>query len=181
MDATTPSPSRSYSILDGIDFEALPKALQLSITSRLQFILRARELGFTLNEIKELLSLWLDPGTSCEDIKAWAEVKIAVLEEKPFPFSSPMDRPLEKLIKPGMSKAKVRAILGRPFERRVSDGCEQWLYYMKFLEAFRVNFNEQGNVIAASWQPELGGISTAQASGLEWRDCVCRLAEAEHA
>jgi MerR family mercuric resistance operon transcriptional regulator len=52
------------------------------VIARLQFILRAKELGFTLNEIKELLSLRVDPGTSCEDMKARAEVKIADIEEK---------------------------------------------------------------------------------------------------
>jgi MerR family mercuric resistance operon transcriptional regulator len=47
-----------------------------------QFILRAKELGFTLHEIKELLSLRVDPGTSCADVKARAEVKIADIEAK---------------------------------------------------------------------------------------------------
>lgn len=49
---------------------------------RLQFIQRAKELGFTLNEIKELLSLRVDPDSSCEDVRARAEVKIADIEEK---------------------------------------------------------------------------------------------------
>ena len=52
------------------------------VVARLQFILRAKALGFTLNEIKELLSLRIDPGTSCEDVKARALVKIAAIEEK---------------------------------------------------------------------------------------------------
>jgi MerR family mercuric resistance operon transcriptional regulator len=52
------------------------------VLARLQFILRAKELGFTLNEIKELLSLRVDPGTACEDMKARAEVKIAHIQEK---------------------------------------------------------------------------------------------------
>src|SRR5260370_25014646 len=52
------------------------------VIARLQFIQRAKELGFTLNEIKELLSLRLDPGTSCEDVQARAEVKIADIEAK---------------------------------------------------------------------------------------------------
>lgn len=49
---------------------------------RLQFIHRAKELGFTLNEIRELLSLRVDPDTSCEDVRARAEVKISDIEEK---------------------------------------------------------------------------------------------------
>jgi MerR family mercuric resistance operon transcriptional regulator len=52
------------------------------VVARLQFILRAKGLGFTLSEIKELLSLRLDPGTSCGDVKARAESKIADIEEK---------------------------------------------------------------------------------------------------
>jgi MerR family copper efflux transcriptional regulator len=52
------------------------------VIARLLFIMRAKELGFTLSEIKELLSLRVDPGTCCEDVKARAEVKIADIEEK---------------------------------------------------------------------------------------------------
>jgi MerR family mercuric resistance operon transcriptional regulator len=52
------------------------------VIARVQFILRAKELGFTLNEIKELLSLRVDPGMSCADVKARAEGKIAAIEEK---------------------------------------------------------------------------------------------------
>ncbi len=52
------------------------------VIARLQFIQRAKELGFTLNEIKELLSLRVDPDTSCEDVRARAEVKIADIEGK---------------------------------------------------------------------------------------------------
>lgn len=52
------------------------------VIARLQFIQRAKELGFTLNEIKELLSLRVDPGTRCDDVKARAEVKIADIEGK---------------------------------------------------------------------------------------------------
>ncbi len=49
---------------------------------RLRFIQRAKELGFTLSEIKELLSLRVDPDTSCEDVRARAEIKIADIEGK---------------------------------------------------------------------------------------------------
>jgi len=43
---------------------------------------RAKELGFTLNEIKELLSLRLDPETTCGDVKQRAETKIGDIEER---------------------------------------------------------------------------------------------------
>jgi MerR family transcriptional regulator, copper efflux regulator len=50
--------------------------------ARLLFIRQAKELGFTLNEIKELLSLRFDPTSSCADVKGRAEAKIADVEEK---------------------------------------------------------------------------------------------------
>lgn len=49
---------------------------------RLRFIRRAKELGFTLTEIRELLSLRLDPSTTCGDVKHRAELKIADIESK---------------------------------------------------------------------------------------------------
>lgn len=52
------------------------------IVVRLRFIRRAKELGFTLKEIKELLSLKLDPSTTCADVKGRAEVKIADIEAR---------------------------------------------------------------------------------------------------
>ena len=45
------------------------------VVDRLRFIRRAKELGFTLNEIKELLSLRIDPTTTCADVKSRAEEK----------------------------------------------------------------------------------------------------------
>lgn len=49
---------------------------------RILFIQRAKELGFSLKEICELLSLRVDPGTSCADVKAKAEAKLASIDEK---------------------------------------------------------------------------------------------------
>jgi MerR family copper efflux transcriptional regulator len=48
----------------------------LQAAARVTFIQQAQELGFTLAEIKELLALRLDPGTSCAEVKAKAEEKI---------------------------------------------------------------------------------------------------------
>jgi len=53
-----------------------------AVVPRLLFIKRAKELGFTLNEIKELLSLRLAPDTTCADVKQRAETKVADVEEK---------------------------------------------------------------------------------------------------
>ncbi|MFQ6071039.1 MAG: heavy metal-responsive transcriptional regulator [Candidatus Aminicenantales bacterium] len=50
--------------------------------ARTEFIKHAKELVFSLEEISELLSLRVDPDTSCGDVKRMAEVKIADIEEK---------------------------------------------------------------------------------------------------
>ena len=52
------------------------------VVNRLRFIKRAKELGFSLNEIKELLSLRLDLTTTCADVKERAEEKIDDIEAK---------------------------------------------------------------------------------------------------
>lgn len=49
---------------------------------RLRFIRHAQEVGFTLKEISELLSLRVDPETTCADIRTRAERKIAEVENK---------------------------------------------------------------------------------------------------
>lgn len=52
------------------------------VIRRIQFIKRAKDLGFSLKEIKELLALRVDPETTCSEVKARAEVKIADLATK---------------------------------------------------------------------------------------------------
>ena len=49
---------------------------------RLRFILRAKELGFTLTEIGELLELRVDPTKSCADVRTLARAKMADIEAK---------------------------------------------------------------------------------------------------
>ena len=53
-----------------------------AVVRRLQFIRRAKELGFTLNEIKELLSLKTSAGVTCASAKRKAEEKIADIDGK---------------------------------------------------------------------------------------------------
>ena len=48
-----------------------------SAVQRLRFIRRAKELGFSLKEIRELLELQADPQTTCDDIRQRAEQKLA--------------------------------------------------------------------------------------------------------
>lgn len=49
---------------------------------RLQFVLRARELGFGLDEIRQLLSLSMDATKSCNDVYDIATQHLAVVNQK---------------------------------------------------------------------------------------------------
>ncbi len=53
-----------------------------STVGRVRFIKRAQELGFTLSEIRELLSLRVDRERSSGAVKALAEAKIRDIEGK---------------------------------------------------------------------------------------------------
>ncbi len=50
--------------------------------ARVRFIRRAKDLGFTLREITELLELRVDPKKSCADVRALAKAKIADVDAK---------------------------------------------------------------------------------------------------
>ena len=50
--------------------------------ARIRFIRRAKELGFSLREIGELMELRLDPSSRCGDVKRRAEQKVPDIEEK---------------------------------------------------------------------------------------------------
>ncbi|HEX9672367.1 MAG TPA: heavy metal-responsive transcriptional regulator [Burkholderiales bacterium] len=65
--ARTPSGYRQYSA---------------DAVARLRFIRQAKELGFTLAEIRELLALKVAPGKSCADVRARAQAKIADVEQR---------------------------------------------------------------------------------------------------
>lgn len=52
------------------------------IEIRLSFIRRAKDLGFSLKEIKELLSLKAKPKSKCGSVKNKANKKIEEIEEK---------------------------------------------------------------------------------------------------
>lgn len=49
---------------------------------RVRFIQNAKEVGFTLKDIGELLALRQEPGTSCTDIKLRATQKIEEVDQK---------------------------------------------------------------------------------------------------
>ncbi|HXF64961.1 MAG TPA: MerR family DNA-binding protein [Caldilineaceae bacterium] len=49
---------------------------------RIRFIKRAQELGFSLHEIADLLSLRVEAQTACAEVKQRAEAKVAEIEQK---------------------------------------------------------------------------------------------------
>ena len=63
---------------------------------RVRFIKRAKELGFSLKEIKELLALRIAPGTTCDQIKKRADAKVGDIEDKIRSLQR-MKRALKKL------------------------------------------------------------------------------------
>lgn len=50
--------------------------------SRIRSVKRAKELGFTLKEIKELLSLRASPRSRCADVRRCAEEKVEDIQQK---------------------------------------------------------------------------------------------------
>lgn len=50
--------------------------------TQIRFIKRAQQLGFSLKEIQELLTLRVDGQTSCEQVKERAAAKLAEVEQK---------------------------------------------------------------------------------------------------
>ncbi len=84
-----------------------------SVVSRLQFIRHAKELGFTLSEIKELLGLWFDVNTKCVHVRQRAEQKITDIEDK--------IRSLQKM------KRSLKKIMSQCENRDVVDVCPLWL------------------------------------------------------
>ncbi len=53
-----------------------------AIVARLRFIVRAKALGFTLEEIRELLMLKVDAHATCTEIQEIATEKIALIKNK---------------------------------------------------------------------------------------------------
>ena len=62
----------------------------------LQFVHRGRELGFSLDEIGELLTLWQDKSRASKDVRALAQRHISDLDRKIAEMQS-MKRTLENL------------------------------------------------------------------------------------
>ena len=56
------------------------RAFSSEAVRRVRFIKRAQGLGFSLKEIKALLTLRIDPRRSCGDVRTRAEAKIEEIE-----------------------------------------------------------------------------------------------------
>ncbi len=74
---------------------------------RLRFIKHAKDLGFSLQEIGELLELRVAPGTTCGHIKRRAETKIADIDGRIRSLQR-MRRALKRLAAACDGKAPVR-------------------------------------------------------------------------
>jgi len=64
---------------------------------RLKFIKEAQALGFTLNEVKQLLALRVSPGMTCNDVRERAEAKVADIQYKVDSLLA-MTRALQQLV-----------------------------------------------------------------------------------
>ncbi len=62
----------------GAGFRDYPK----STVERIRFIRQAQEIGFSLREIEELLSLRADPSADCADVREQAMAKLAEVDHK---------------------------------------------------------------------------------------------------
>lgn len=69
----------------------------LETVDRVRFIRQAKDLGFSLREIKDLLALRIAPGTTCGQIKKRTQAKIADIEER-IRILERMKRALAKLM-----------------------------------------------------------------------------------
>lgn len=84
-----------------------------SVVSRLQFIRNAKDLGFTLAEIRELLGLWFDVSTRCVHVRERAEQKITDIEDR--------IRSLQKM------KRSLKKIISQCETRDTVEVCPLWL------------------------------------------------------
>ena len=79
---------------------------------RIRFIRQAQELGFSLREIKELLSLRTDPATDCANVRERAQSKLDEVNRKIAGMKG-IQTALEKLIAacPGQGALQVCSII----------------------------------------------------------------------
>jgi len=90
---------------------------------RVRFIRQAQEIGFSLKEIKELLSLRVDPDADCGEVRAHARSKLDEVNRKIASLKE-MKAALEELIEvcPGPGAALGECSILEALTRSVLDG-----------------------------------------------------------
>ena len=108
-----PKPPRSVSLYRRYPEDTAP---------RVRFVKHAQALGFSLQEIRELLSLRATPKARCADVKHRAEAKIAEINEKVRALRT-MSSALKRLVSQceGALPASACPILESLDERQRSD------------------------------------------------------------
>jgi Hg(II)-responsive transcriptional regulator len=76
---------------------------------RIRFIKRAQALGFSLDDISELLTLRVDPSTNCEEALHRAEAKLRDIDER-----------IEAL---QLMRRSLKALVGACRDRRTTSDC----------------------------------------------------------
>ena len=125
-------------------------------TRRVRFIRRAQELGFSLAEIRELLSLRLTPTAKSADIKRRAEAKIADIDAKIKSLES-MKKTLRSLTKACPAVARSESALS--------------------LRALTRRTNEPQLETRIAGAPRSGGLAPSQTGLPDLLACLCWFAE----
>lgn len=95
------------------------REFDLDAISQLKFIKQAQGLGFTLREIKELLSLKLDPKSTRAQVREQAEAKVADIERRIAELKR-MKKALLPLIAACDGKGKIE---GCPILAAIDSAC----------------------------------------------------------
>ena len=92
---------------------------------RIRFIRQAQEIGFSLKEIKELLSLRVDPDADCGEVRVHARAKLDEVNRKIASLTE-MKAALEDLIEacPGQGAALGECSILEALTRSVLDDSE---------------------------------------------------------
>ena len=79
---------------------------------KIRFIKRAQDLGFSLREVEQLLSLQADPSSDCSDVRRQAEQKLREINDKICQLKS-IGKALERVISacPGSGSIRKCSIL----------------------------------------------------------------------
>ena len=81
---------------------------QEAVLVRLEFIATAKDLGFTLSQIKELIQLSFDGQTRCEHVRKKAENKLVEIEDKLLSLRQ-MKQSLQKIVKQCEQRGELEA------------------------------------------------------------------------